>query len=139
MPGNYIKKEALRVRQMFKFKRPDGTEYENHVRSGRLDEMIEDLSVKDITCEDLGMRVGQIWRQKNELIYSPKLMKVAKEWGYYIVTNFDEDNWVYCKPYDIEKREIIGAYQSQAMERQSNYVKRREFELFEGELFKENK
>jgi len=138
MPDGYLKTEALRVRQMYRFKTPNGTEYENHVKRHYGDELIEDLSEKNIKCEDLGMRKGQIWRSLKG--YKDPSCPDEK-YEYHKVTNFDEDNWVYWQPYDIEKREIVAAYQSQSMERQSSYIRRKdkECELFEGELFKENK
>ena len=137
-PMDYVKKEAIRVRQMYRFKRPDGTEYENHVRLHRLDETVEDLSDKNIKCEDLGMRKGQIWRQSVDKKYSPKLRKHFGEWLYHMVTDYDEDGWVHCKLYDIEKRELAPAYQSQAMERQARYINDG-YELYEGKLFEESK
>ena len=139
MPNSNLKEEALRVRRLYKFKTTDGSVYENNVALDYRDEIIEDLSDKDIKCEDLGMRKGQIWRRRNELVYSPKIIRNNPnlgEWGYKIVTHFDEDNWVYCKPFDIEKREIEDAYMSQEMQRQSSFTKRG-YELFEGDLFKE--
>jgi len=141
MPNNHRKTEALRVRQMFRFKRPDGAEYENPVRTGRLDKMVEDLSVKDIQCKDLGIRKGQIWKRKNDRKHSPKIIKNNPnlgEWEHCIVTKSDGDKWVFFEPYDIEKRVILDAYQSQSMERQSYYINSG-FELAEGKLFKENK
>ena len=138
MPDDYLKTEALRVRQKGKFKRVDGSEYESHVGEHYSDELIADLSDKDIKCEDLGMRKGQIWR--NLKGYRDPSCPDEK-YEYHKVTDFDKDNWVYWQPYDIEKREIIDAYQSQSMERQSSYIRRKDKEckLVEGELFKERK